>query len=108
MKTLLAAIGLALAQASAQSQVLYDLDFTPTEVGSYTTVFGAPSIQHTVGPLTDALLFHAVVGYDQILLPISVAAPQYQISYDVFVHGLVNSKYDFLSLVDTTCAHGRS
>ena len=80
---------------------LYNLDFTPPEVGSYQVVFGNPTVQSSVGPFTDALVFHAVSTYDQIRLPINSDALQYNIQYDVFGHNLVNSNYIFHMTLDT-------
>jgi hypothetical protein len=80
---------------------LHNLDFTPPEVGIYETVFGSPSVQSSVGPFTDALVFHAVTFYDQIRLPINLSAPRYNIQYDVFTHNLLNSQYAFTMLLDT-------
>jgi PEP-CTERM motif-containing protein len=80
---------------------LYNLDFTPPEVGSYEVIFGKPTVQSSVGPFTDALVFHAVTTYDQIRLPITADAQQYNIQYDVFTHNLVNSQYTFDIALDT-------
>jgi len=89
---------------SLSATELYDLDFTPNEVGTYQTVFGNPSVQSSVGPFTDALIFHAVTGYDQIELPIGTGGPSYDIQYDVLVHGLLNSQYAFSTFLDTAYA----
>jgi len=92
---------MAFAANSQAATQLYNLDFTPPEVGNYTTIFGNPTVVHSVGPFTDALLFHAVTTYDQIELPITLAAPQYDIQYDVLTHNLLNSKYGFIVTLDT-------
>jgi hypothetical protein len=81
--------------------VLYDIDFTPPDTGTYHVVFGSPTVQSSVGPFTDALVFHAVSTYDQISLAINSSAPQFDIQYDVFGHNLVNSLYDFSLTLDT-------
>jgi hypothetical protein len=92
---------LAVAGGSVSATELYNLDFTPPEVGTYQTVFGDPSVQSPVGPFADALIFHAVTGYDQIELPIDTAGPRYDIQYDVLAHDLLNSQYAFTILLDT-------
>ncbi len=81
--------------------MLYNLDFTPPEVGTYQTVFGNPTIQSSAGTLTNALIFHGVTGYDQIRLPIGGLSPHYDIHYDVLVHNLLSSQYAFTMLLDT-------
>jgi hypothetical protein len=96
--TVLAATAFA---ATSQAATLYNLDFTPPEVGSYTTIFGNPTVVHSVGPFTDALFFHAVTTYDQIELPLGAAAPQYDIQYDVLTHNVLNSKYGLTVTLDT-------
>lgn len=85
----------------SRAALLYDLTFSGSNTGSYFTVFGTPSVQTSVGPLTNALVFHAVKSYDQIQLPINVKAPGYDIQYDVITHGLLNSNYNFALLLDT-------
>jgi hypothetical protein len=80
---------------------LYALDFSQPEVGAYQTVFGSPSVQHSVGPFTDALVFDAVTSHEQIQLQIGTVGSRYDIKYDVLVHGLSNSQYDFGLLLDT-------
>lgn len=80
--------------------ILYDLDFTGLEIGAYSTVFGHPTVQ-SVGPFTDALIFHAVIGYDQINLAIGGKGTKFNISYDVLVHNLLSSKYSFSMILDT-------
>ena len=81
---------------------LYNLDFTPPDTGSYSVVFGSPAVQSSVGPLSDALVFHAVTTFDQIALPISVAGSQYNIQFDVLTHQLLDSQYAFSVILDTT------
>ena len=88
-------------QGQASATVLYDLDFTAPEIGSYSTVFGSPTVVSSFDGLTDALLFHAVSSYDQIKLEVGAAAPGYQIGFDVVTHGLRNSQYLFTALLDT-------
>lgn len=90
-----------LANGTLSATQLYNLDFSAPEVGSYQTVFGSPSVQSSVGPFSSALMFHAVTTYDQIRLPIEIAAPRYEIQYDVLVHNVVNSQYSFNILLDT-------
>lgn len=79
---------------------LYNLQFGGSDVGTYQIMFGNPTIQSPVGPFSNALVFHAVTTYDQILLPINVAAPRYDIQYDAFVHNVLNSQYSFAILLD--------
>lgn len=85
----------------ASATVLYDLDFTAPEIGSYSTVFGSPAVVSSFHGLSNALLFHAVSTYDQIRLNIGAAVPGYQIGFDVVTHGLRNSQYAFTTLLDT-------
>lgn len=92
---------LAVAGGSLSATELYNLDFTPPEIGTYQTVFGDPSVQSPVRPFADALIFHAVTGYDQIELAIHTAGPRYDIQYDVLVHDLLNSQYAFSIFLDT-------
>jgi len=81
---------------------LYSLDFRPPEVGTYTTRFGSPTVETSVGPLNDALVFHAGLAvYDQIELAIGTSAPVYQIDFDLLTHGLVDSEYAFSVTLDT-------
>ena len=88
--------------ASASALELYNLDFTSPEVGTYQTTFGSPTVQSSVGPFTDALVFHAVTGYDQIQLDLNKAAGlRYDIHYAVLVHNLLNSQYGFSVILDT-------
>ncbi|HEY5296628.1 MAG TPA: PEP-CTERM sorting domain-containing protein [Verrucomicrobiae bacterium] len=92
------------ASCSLSATELYNLDFTTDDVGSYETIFGNPSIQASVGPFANALVFHAVTGYDQIELPIGVTGPSYDIQFDVLVHNLLNSQYAFSMYLDTAFA----
>jgi hypothetical protein len=85
-----------------------NLDFTPPEVGSYGVVFGNPTVVPTVGPLTDALVFHAVSSYEQIALGLPLNGPRYEIQYDVLTHALLNSQYAFTTLLDTPQARNMS
>jgi hypothetical protein len=84
------------------------LDFSPPEVGSYSTVFGSPVVVSSFDGLNDALLFHAVQTYDQVRLNLGVGAPGYQIGFDVVTHGLKNSQYAFSTLLDSTAPHSVS
>ncbi len=95
---------LSVAAASSSATELYNLDFTSNDVGTYQTIFGNPTVQSPVGPFANALVFHAVTGYDQIELPITVAAPSYDIQYDVIAHNLLNSQYAFSTFLDTAFA----
>lgn len=90
-----------LANCSLYAMELYNLDFTSNDIGTYQTVFGNPTVQSSVGPFADALIFHAVTGFDQIELPIQVTGPSYDIQYDVLVHGMLNSQYAFSTFLDT-------
>ncbi len=98
---LLCIAGLLVGGNTLSAVELYNLDFQPPEVGMYSTVFGTPTIQPTVGPFTDTLAFHAMTNYEQISLPIEVAAPVYDIRFDVLTHGLANSAYGYTIFLDT-------
>jgi hypothetical protein len=98
---LAASISLLLTAGGLPATELYNLDFTPPEVGQYQVVFGTPSVQPMVGPFTDALVFDAVKSYEQIRLPISVAGSRYEFECDLLVHNLRNSDYVFAVLMDT-------
>src|ERR1017187_5324634 len=86
---------------SSSAALLYDLDFTPSEVGTYTVVFGSPTVSSSFGGLSTALVFHAVTSYDQIRLNLGAGSPGYQINFDVVTHGLRNSQYAFSMDLDT-------
>jgi hypothetical protein len=102
---LVACIGVATACLSVSATELYNLQFGGSDVGTYQTVFGNPTVQSSVGPFAHALIFHAVATYDQILLPIAVAGPRYDIHYDALVHNLLSSQYSFGILLDTPDVH---
>ncbi len=68
-------------------------------------MFGNPTVQSSVGPFANALIFDAVSGYDQIELPVNVAGSGYDIQYDVMSHNLLNSLYAFTILLDTPLVH---
>ena len=91
----------AFASNRSDATQLYDLNFTPSEVGTYSTVLGSPTVVPTFEGLSDALLFHAVTSYDQIELNLGVGAPGYQIGFDIVCHGVLNSQYDFAAYLDT-------
>ena len=80
-----ACIAVVTACVSASAAELYNLQFGGSDVGTYQTVFGNPTVQSSVGPFAHALVFHAVTTYDQVLLPITVAGPRYDIQYDVLI-----------------------
>lgn len=80
---------------ASRATELYNLDFTPPDVGTYQIMAGSPSVQSTVGPLTDALVFDAVSGGEQIRLPIGATAPEYELQCDVLAQNLANSDYAF-------------
>jgi hypothetical protein len=84
-----------LSPALAPAAELYNLDFTPPDSGVYQVTAGNPTVQSTAGTLTDALVFHAVSGGEQIRLPIGVPAPQYRLQCDVLAQNLANSDYSF-------------
>lgn len=88
------------AASSSFATVLYNLDFAPNDIGTYQTVFGNPSVQSSVGPFANALVFQAN-DYQQIELPIGTAGPDYNIQYDVMTHNLLNSQYGFRIFLDT-------
>ncbi len=80
---------------------LYNLDFTPPDLGTYQVMAGNPTVQSSVGPFTDALVFDAVSGGEQIRLPIGITAPEYEFQCDVLAHNLLNSDYAFGVFFDT-------
>jgi hypothetical protein len=90
-----------LSPALAPAAELYNLDFTPPDLGVYQVTAGNPTVQATAGTLTDALVFHAVSGGEQIRLPIGVAASQYNLQCDVLVQNLASSDYSFEVYFDT-------
>lgn len=94
------AVGLLLIR-SAAADVLYNLDFTPPDTGTYQVTFGSPTVQSSVGPFTDALVFHAVTTYDQIQLSLNSGYTSYDVQCDVLMHNVVSSKYDFSVYLDT-------
>ena len=87
--------------AASRATELYDLDFTPPDLGTYQITTGNPSVQSMVGPFTNALVFDAVSGGEQIRLPIGVTAPEYEFQCDVLTHNLLNSDYAFGVFFDT-------
>ena len=80
---------------ASRAAELYNLDFTPPDLGTYQVMAGSPSVQSTIGTFTDALVFDAVSGGEQIRLPIGTTAPQYELQCDVLTHNLINSDYAF-------------
>jgi hypothetical protein len=86
---------------SSCAALLYDLNFTPSEVGTYSVVFGSPTVVPAFEGLSPALLFQAVTTYDQIELNLGDGAPGYQIGFDIVTHGLQNSQYAFTTFLDT-------
>ncbi len=101
LKSLLGAMGLLLSPAGASAMDLYDLDFTAPEIGVYQVTAGSPAIQASVGPFTDAAVFDAETGGEQIRLPIATAAPRYELQFDLLPHNLLNSDYSFGVYFDT-------
>jgi hypothetical protein len=85
----------------ACATLLYDLDFTPPETGTYSTVRGSPAVVSSFDGLSDALLFHGVATYDQIQLAVGVGTPGLHLAYDVVTHGMQNSGYQFNLSLDT-------
>ena len=81
--------------AASRAVELYNLDFTPPDLGAYQVMAGSPSVQSTAGIFTDALVFDAVNGGEQIRLSIGVTAPQYELQCDVLAHNLTDSDYAF-------------
>lgn len=98
---LLCLVALFATASRVSAALLYQLDFTSPEVGAYQPIFGHPTVQSTVGPFTDALVFHAVTSYEQIELRIGGVGPSYTIEFDVLAHGLRNSQYSFGVVLDT-------
>jgi hypothetical protein len=96
---------LTISSCSLPATQLYNLGFTTNDFGIYQTS-GNPSVQASVGPFTDALVFHAVtfqagIGYDQIQLPFEATVSRYDIQFDVLTHNLLNSQYAFFLYLDT-------
>jgi hypothetical protein len=82
----------AIAPAALRAQELYHLDFSPSDVGTYQVTAGSPVIQAGAGPFSNALVFNAVTTGEQILLPIEVSAPEYELQFDVLPQGLANAR----------------
>lgn len=98
-------VALILSGVLCDAAEMYDLDFTDPDVGSVIRVFGNPEVQSSVGPFTDALVFDAVAGYEQIQLDIGTVGPRLEIQYDMLVHNLLNSQYSFALLLDSTSVY---
>lgn len=90
-----------LSASTLSGSEIYNLDFSGAQPGAYQVVSGSPSIQSSVGPLNNALVFHAGVGGDQIQLLVGVPGPRYELQYDVLVHNLLDSDYAFVLRLDT-------
>jgi hypothetical protein len=102
LKLLILALCVAASPAAARGTELYNLDFTPPDSGTYQVTLGNPTVQSSVGPFTDALVFHAVTSGEQIRLPIAMPAPEYDLQFDLFAHNLANSDYSFGVFLDGT------
>lgn len=102
LKLLIVALCVAAAPAAARAGELYNLDFTPPDSGTYQMTLGNPTVQSSVGPFTDALVFHAVASGEQIRLPIAMPAPGYDLQFDLFAHNVANSDYSFGVFLDGT------
>lgn len=82
--------------------VLYDLDFTMPEVGSYSVLYGTPAVVPSFGGMTDAMLFRArATNWDAITLSMEAQPSAYTIDFDVVTHGLRNSLYTFMIYLST-------
>jgi hypothetical protein len=92
---------LTVAGYSLSATELYNLGFDANDFGTYQIVSGNPSIQASVEPFTNALIFHAVTGSDKIKLPISAGGSRYNIQFDVLVHNVSNSQYAFFMAPET-------
>ena len=86
---------------TASANELYHLRFDGSDVGAYQTRFGHPTVHRSIGPFTDALIFHAITDYDQIQLPITTADDHYDIQFDLLTHHLTDSQYAFTFFLDT-------
>jgi hypothetical protein len=102
LKLLIVALWVAAAPAAARAAELYNLDFTPPDSGTYQVTVGNTMVQSSVGPLTDALVFHAMANGEQIRLPIAMPAPGYDLQFDLFAHNMANSDYSFGVFLDGT------
>jgi hypothetical protein len=100
-RTLTCFVCLFISAATSRAVDLYNLDFTAPELGTYQVTLGNPSVQSAAGPFTDALIFDAVTGGEQIRLPTGQIAPQYELQFDIFAHNLLNSDYSFGVYLDT-------
>ena len=87
--------------ATLRAVDLYNLDFTPPDLGTYQVTAGNPTVQSSVGTFYHALVFAAATGGEQIRLPIGVTAPEYELQCDVLTHNLLNSDYAFGVFFDT-------
>ena len=102
LKLLIFALCVAASPAAARGTELYNLDFTPPDSGTYQVALGNPTVQSSVGPFTDALVFHAVTNGEQIRLPIAMTVPEYDLQFDLFAHNLTDSDYSFSVFLDGT------
>ena len=91
-----------LSTAAFAQTVLYDLDFTAPEVGSYSVLYGAPTVVPSFYGMSDALLFRAKgTNWDAITLSLGARPSGYTIDFDVFTYSLRNSSYSFNVLLST-------
>lgn len=91
-----------LASCATGSTIVYvDKDFTAPNTGGYQVVFGEPTVQPSVGPLQDALVFKAVSSYEQIKFSGPRSSSGLEIHYDLLTHNLRDSNYGFTILFDT-------
>jgi hypothetical protein len=100
---------------SAQSAVVYNLDFeAPAHaIGGLPSVgtganrvsaipFGSPRVVNSATLLNgNSLEFEGLLSYEQISLSLPVDSPRWSISFDVVTQNLVNSQYAFTVLLDT-------
>ncbi len=94
-----------------RAEVLYDIDFTPPDVGSYLVPPSSnPTVVSSFGGFSDTMLFQMNPGSDveDMILPWDARGTGYTVSFDVVTHGLSTSLYEFVlySGVGRVSLHG--
>lgn len=108
--TSLAAL-LAVLSNPLRAETLFDIDFTPPDVGSYWLPPGSnPTVVSSFGGFSDTMLFHLNSGSDveDMDLLWNTRYPAYTIDFDVVTQGLNSSRYEFVlySGVGRVSLHG--
>ncbi len=109
INTLILLGGLSVLSLQTQATTLYQADFNSGGTASQyglNIVFGSPNIAHMFGAANDQqLVFNSPTGgYEQVKLnwpSAPVSGGDYQISFDLMTHNLIDSQYSFTMLLDT-------